>query len=757
MKKFAKIFAMIAVCFVCVLGFTACGKPKDNSIVSAVVKSGLETSIVKDEQLETSNVVVTVKYKDGKTKDISATDLDFSTIDTTTVGEKTLTITYKDYSFDVTITVVANQQSLLSIFQLTSGLVTDYNTKKASDGELERFEDGTQDLLAGQQNTFHFRIKAAGNSSDGGRIEGLTEIDTIIKVEILRDSAWVELSGAQLEEYVAVNTVGAKFDFEEKAIGEKFRITVRPVNAQEGIPESQISFTQEIKVIDAFNVYTAKDLCVYDNSKEVKSTEGFDWTSFKQENGYAGITVKGMVLQGDIYVTAEDVPSEIFWDKNRADNKSRFNTVVGSNLNGVTEKTLQGTPIDKDGIGIYTRIISDGDEFNFYGNYFTVNFSNFPKMIVDQYIDGTSGTTYHYVYQPKDDSKEEKDKASMMTAHLTAFYTLKFSEQTQITKETSVNWSNIAFYGNGGYEDQKVYENSGGILMMKNEDINFTATNTVTNNFYIGYFFEYGDADNQYVGNYEVNKCRGFNSYQCLFYFYGAKNVKIVDSTFQNAGGPAIIADHVDPDEDENYPTGIDIINSTIESKVTGAEPWFATYGATEQIVQIIAMNAAFAGESRGLIAKEDNKSYLNLVLIIKSSHAEGMTSERVNGYARIFENQTDYDAFYDESNPTSNIFGLELDKNVKNWNNYANFIDVGMGTTGLETAVLTISALKGNVYFQDAKTGKYTDATTIQKGQRRGDPYCATVGNRISASTNYVNVYLSNGMGAVLGTYANS
>lgn len=738
MKKFAKIFAMIAVCFVCVLGFTACGKPKDNPIVSALVKSGLETSIVKNEQLETSDVVVTVKYKDGTTKDVSATDLEFSTVDTTTIGNKTLTITYKDYSFDVTIKVVANQQSLIPIMEITSDLVTKFNDNKKSDnGELIRFEDGSQDLLAGQQNTFHFNISATGLNDDGTRRSGITEFDTEVKVEILRDSAWVEISGAQLEEYVLINTIGAKFNFKEKAIGEKFRITVKALNVQEGTAESQVSFTQEIKVVDAFNVYTAKDLCVFDNARGKGVEDSYDWSSFKQANGYEGITVKGMVLQSEIEVTSEDVPSEVFWQAG-----SDFNTVVGMNLKGITKETLAGTPRDKGGRGIYTRIMSDGEEFNFYGNYFAVNLKNFPKMLVDfDILDGE--TKNHFA---------SEEAQSMMTAHLCLFYTGKLDNQTIVNK-TSSAWSNIAFYGNGGLELGKTYENSGGLLLMKNDAVNFTAENTVTNNFYIGYFMQRGDSNNSLVGNYEIKNCRGFNSYQCLFYFWGAKNVKIVNSTFKNAGGPAIIADHVDPDENENYPTGIDIINSTIESKVKGDEPWFGTYGAGSLVANIFALNAGFAGESRDVVTREKSKdpsdnneyNYINLVLVYKSSANTGVSSERVHGYARIFENMNDYNSFYSTEDPQKTTYGLDLD--AKNHISGRNYSDVAMSSFDASTGL-------GNLYFEDSKTGKYTDAGSIQGS---GDPYSATVGNRISAQTKYMNVYIFNGMGAILGTFANN
>lgn len=743
MKKIAKIFTMFALCFVCVLGFTACGK---NPIVSATVKSGLVTTIVKNEQVVTDDVVVTLKYKDGTTKEVSAVDLEFSTIDTTVSGEKTLKITYKaeKYSFNVTINVVENARELISISYLESELLTDFETNRDDDGEKTQFNDKSQMLLAGQQNTFHFRLLAIGEDQNGEIVRGdeIPEIDTEIKVEILRNAEYVVLSGDELEEYVKVNTVNAKFNFETKAIGEQFRISVKAKNVSELVfDESEVKFVAELKVVDAFNVYNAKDLCVYDNAKEKGLTEDrYDWSSFKIENGYNGISVNGIVLQSRIELTADDVTSEVFWQRGTDD----FNTVVGYKLPGITAETLEGTPRDRNDFGIYTRVVSDGEEFNFYGNYFTVDAKNFPKMIVESDILKKSGET-HFA---------SEEASSMMTAHLCLFKNVKLESET-ITKQTSANWSNLAFYGNGGLDNAKIYENSGGLLLMKNDEVNFKSNNTVMNMFYIGYFMQRGDAGNQFVGNYEINKCNGYDSYQCLFYFWGAKHVKIVDSTFKNAGGPAIIADHLDPEnynkegEEKSYPTDIDIVNSTIESKVTGEEPWFATYGATQIVGTIFALNAGFTGETKGLVTQEKDsqnatRNYINLVLVYKSGSAQGMTSERVYGSARIFEKQADYDSFYSTENPQKTVYGFDL--YAKNHISGNNYVDVAMSSFNASSGV-------GNIYFEDSKTGKYADAGTIQS-PGSGDPYCASVGERISAQTKYMNVYIFNGMGAILGTY---
>lgn len=754
MKKFAKIFTMIAICFVCAFGFVACGK---NLIVSAVVKNGtLITTVVKGGTVDTSATEVVLTYKDKTTKEVTAADLSFSNVDTATVGTKKLTITYskENYSFDVEITVVASEADVVSVISLESELVQEFNAKKNATGnERIEFMNHNDYLYAGTENTFHFRIKATGIDLEGNRLTGLKKVRTDVTVSVLKYSNWVVLSKEDVADYMTINTEDATFNFKDKATEEEaFRITVKAANPAAGMEEANVSFTAEVKVIDAFNVYTAKELSAYDNST-AGNEKVFDWTAIKQEAGVAGKTINAVILQSDISVTRNDVPAEVFWNKN-SENFSSFSADK--------QKALLGTTIDRNGYGLYKRFISDGDEFQFIGNFFTVDFSAFPKMV------GESKEANTLV---------DVEKQQIITSHFCAFYNRKADENKDFTKQTTTKWKNVAFVGNGGLSEDPVESitNSGGLLMMKNHSINFEGNNTISNNFYIGYFFELGEEYGQFEGNYVVDSCRGYYSYQCLFYMWGAKHTIIRDSEFKHASGPAIIADHVGANTsgDGGQISRIDVINSTIESKVTTASPWLINYGATDIITQISQANSAIYAVENATIGKSLShgtkdideggttpKKYevFDLVALIKSSSNEGASTGRVQGYVRFFDNQEAYNKFYATGEGhEETTYGLDMMKTSLNYMKQINFAD----------AIMPGGPAAGNIYFQDALTGKFVDASTAQavgaaiasgtpkkeavliKGS---DKNVAEAGSRLTTNSKYVNIYIPTGMGAIFG-----
>lgn len=736
MKKFAKIFTMIAICFVCAFGFVACGK---NPIVSAVVKSGtLATAVVKNETIDTSNVKVVLTYKDKTTKEVTAADLKFSDVDTSTTGEKDLTITYEkeNYSFVVKVKVVATEMDVNSIISLTSELLRDFNENKNATDEYISFKDQAGMILVGNQNEFNFRIAAAGKDALGKRIENLTQFRTIVTLERLVNQGYQAVNEDAVEDWVTINTIGATFKFKDNAIGEQFRISVKAANPDESAEENQVGFMAEVKIVDAFNVYTAKELSVYDNARENGRKESFDWSAIKTELGLTNVKVNGIVLQDRIVITKDDVPADVFW----TDNTPSFDAsakVLDDDLEKA-KNILRGTPIDYRGQGLFTRKISDGEEFNFYGNYFTVDLKEFPKMVM-------GGTELNdadgYVL-----AGNETTGGKMMTAHLCVFYNYKGA--VQFTKQTVSNWENLGFYGNGGLSKNKTeeYTNSGGIILMKSNDVNFKATNTLTNNFYIGYFFMKGEP-NDLEGHFVVDNCRGFNSYQCLFYLYGAKDVTIKLSEFKSAGGPAIIADHVGHDSSGQggYPTNIKLIESEIESKVTGKEPWFATYNASAIVTMLASMNAGLYSKEKEDLGKDlivgqtkDGSQQMNIALIFKSSKMQSVTPYRILGTAKVYNTVADYEA-------NKQIYALDLDHNAQNHASKQNMIDIAMGTLKPDPNMGAI----GNIYFQDILTGKYVDAGTAQG---TGDPTSAPAGERLTAESKYVNVYFYLGMAGVFG-----
>ena len=707
MKKVQKTLLVISFIFLSVLALTACNEA--DKIKSAIVKSGtLETTIIKGETLDTSNVIAVVTYKNGEIEEVPASQLTFGAVDTSNVGNVTLKITYKDYSFNVTISVVATEADVNSIISLESQLLTDYNSNKSEQSnEQEQFMDGNQPLYVGDDNAFNFRIKASGIDPKGELVSNLEKVRTIVTVELKNaDNTYTILSGDALTNMVSIDTENTTLDFTEQALGKEFRVTVKAANADEGYEENATKFTTNLVVVDAYNVYTAKELSVYDNFKS-------GWAEIKAELGLTDVNVNGIVLQNDVLITKDDVRQDLFWTKD---------TPNYSTVQAKTDLTLEGTPIDDGGTGIYHRTIKDGEEFNFYGNYFSVNLSAFPKMIAE----GKNGSSVVQV----------GDNAEYMTAHLCVFYTTNNSS-SKIQSPTQVNWENLYFIGNGELNADPL--NSGAILLMKNTEVNFNAYNTVMHNFYIGYFMQLGDVNNEFDGEYVIDSCKGYNSYQCLFYSWGAEHLVIKNSEFKNAGGPAIIVDHCNMQNNNpetGNPSRVDIVNSNIESKVTGKEPWFTVYGATEIVGQLTQAEMLYDGTA-GLpdtgktifagYADENGKpvGQLNLICAMKSGEAQGLTASRIKGYVRVFNTEDDYNRYYEGD--TTVTYGLDMEK---------------------EDSLITKAMSNGVNYLESNGNGGYINsgfAENHDSSFMQGKSY---------ADGDYLNIYTYLGMGAMIGLY---
>ena len=684
MKKVSKILLSVLFCITAVFAVSACGKAK---IVSATVKAHtLATTVVRgDEDFTTANTVVVLVYDNKDTKEIPATELKFSEIDITTVGNKTLTITYEeeDYSFDVTIKVVASEADVNSIEQLESVLLNEYNSKRNATDEQISFKDKNEPLYVGDDNRFHFRIVASGVDGAGNQVE-LTEdskVRTNIKVERIDEEGsnvtYTLLEGTALTDMVALDTENTTLDFTEAAIGKNFRVTVSAVNS-DPIYEEFTTFTAEnIEVVDGYNVYEEYELSLFDNYAG-DDAERPDWTTFKATHNLTGINVNGLILQRDMTLKAEHVAPNSLWSTS-SPNYSAVRSKVPSEINFI------GTPIDYANTGLFNRVVPNGEQFNFIGNYFQLNLSQFPKMVVEYDDAGHDGVGKGYV-------SAIENQESYMTAHLSVFRTESADPENTavITAPTAINYKNFNFYGNGALNSKP--ENSGAIILMKSKEINCNAYNTIMNNFYIGYFFDYGNDiktigtpnHNSNIGQYVVDSCKGYGSYQCLFYFYGAEHVIIRDSEFKTAGGPAIIADHVLGNSTNPHETGhtttIDVINSHIESKVNSQSPWFSNYGMSPYVAQMEDIEGVFNG-TNGLPAtgksiipeytKDDHGNDIALLDMVALFKADGISlDKRIQGYIRFFETEEDYEKHYGLNGKTQEnmTYGLDMYDSTNHW-----------------------------------------------------------------------------------------
>ncbi len=690
MKRLSKFIIALVLTLVAGFSVSACGK---NEVTSAKVISGLDYSIVRNKTIDTSNVKVMATYSKGDTKTFTSSDLSFSEISTEELGEQTLTITIdpENFKFDVKINVVATEADVNAITQLESELLTEFKANRSIDANSkEGFYDQTQPLRVGDDNAFDFRLKVSGIATDGNTlIEDIQSVRTIVKVEMKEGNDYVELtptSTPAIETMVDVNSINAVLDFTEQAIGHDFRVTVTAKNPDEDYDLTSYSFTANLTVIDGFNVYDATDLSIFDNynvegnARNDYAYKGSGWTAYHEivKSRYNMTddqikAVKTFIFQDDIEITAENVREDVFWKEGQSNYEEK---------QGYTNQTLAGTPHNSDGKGIFQRSFEDGEQVSIVGNYFAINASTFPLMVVGYDEDGvncdTEGngegiTSYFSLFRCE--PKEKEDRGNLTTRNCGA--------------GTKMTYDTLSFIGNAPVSGD--VRKSGGLCLMKHRVMDLYGYNTTAQNFYITYYFDLGNPNlNEETGKYDngnfvVEKCKGYDSYQSLLYLYGARFTTIIDSEFKTAGGPAILIDSLENDDEIYEYDGrlgpvLNLVNSTFESLVSGEEPWFNEYNAGTAVGLISLYDKFLRGdfydennektdiyentETTIIADTQKGVNRINIVAIIMDGGKVLSNPDRLSGGIFMFDDMDEYKTYYglDGKTPVHNVNGMNLD-----------------------------------------------------------------------------------------------
>lgn len=687
MKKYLKLFVTFVMVLSSIVIMSAC-KPK---IEKGYVKTGtIETTIAKGDTLITDNVIAVYTYSDKSVVEVEASKLKFSDFSSEQVGTKKLTITYDNYSFDIDIKIVATEADVNSITTLSSRLLEDYEERKGDqENKQEQFIMQNEPIYVGDDNKFDFRIFATGIDGSGNLQSNITKVRTDIIVKLKNGNSSQLLTDDNLANYVVIDSENTTLDFTEEAVGKDFEVEVSARNVNTLYTSNQTSFTATLRVVDGYNVYNAKDLSVYDNYYT-----SYDNIRPTNEN------VNAIILQNDIIITKDDVRQDAFWTNSHPN----YSTALTK-----TDQTVEGTPIDYDGTGIYHRKMRSGETFGMYGNYFKIDVSNFPKMVVE-FESASNGVNV--------------ENSEYMTAHLCLFYTENISEVTEANKSTlepsTLIHENIYFYGNGALNNQPT--NSGALIASKVDKTNYIAKNNITHNFYIANFIRNNSEIGDKEGYNVIDSCKAYNSYQTLVYSWGCKNLKMIDCEYKYAGGPAMIVDHVKPNEDNGgYPSYIDCINCDIASIVSGKEPWFVTYGASSLVMGLMTADQLYTGlipngegDMISNTLPQNNKTLVttnivdgepvnsvNLMVAMKSGSAQSLTVEKINGYVRMFDTVDDYNAYYGLNGVSKSTTAYGLD------------FTHGDDTNSIQNKVFgkTTSSNDGILYFESAKSGGYINS----------------------------------------------
>lgn len=802
MKKIAKFITSIMLCIVCACMIVACDEKKIASI--ELEDNTLRTKIYVGQELDTSKVVVTVTYEDKTTKKVKSAELEFSTIDTSKAGTEKLTITYKDFSVDVNITILAPGTSdtvayfgsdLINAFKDKGSAKTEKNTEFTKLGITHK---------TGDDNALDLGIRTEGLDETDSRVD--VDADIVFTFKIWDETAneWKELLTETEDTAVKYATyiegiTNTTVDFTEAAVGKKFEITAKLADSakyDKGMIGDNPQLRLVTDVIDGYNVYNTRDLSLYDNYNE----KGH-WTDLKTQWGLLDVaSPNALILQRDINITDADIPASNFWTQEELYNNGSLKSEFAHDGNTYAEKHAIGSMKDEHRY-IYCRAVADEDNFAMYGNYFDINAQSLTKAVYGLDTDDSTGK-YWYV----DDAQGANSYVCM---HKTLFKVHgtqrdsngKYDEEARVfekyASQGTAIFQDINFIGNG--KRSKDPKDSGGVILCKARGVNFTADNTIAKDFNIIWFTEYGanytgaatiDSKGQLIGNelqkyiamegnddkvvaimeqngqtcttknakYTYTNNKGYNSYNTHFYFWGG-NVYMENNIMHGAGGPVMIADHVSDGYIKHVPQGkdttmwiggqptyINIVNCDYESMVNGQEPWFVTFGTavTSVVSKFSAIDAMYAESTKTML----NDGHMNMILIYKHGKKEMADAGFSRGYCRAFDSVEDYNSYYATGKLAdgSSYYGYDRSIDWTKSNRY--LVSKGvLGDYAGGAAQANLTSMLNNSEATPAEEMRYENSTT-------GISDDVAKINKNTYGGKYLNLYMSNGFGAMFKMY---
>ncbi len=618
------------------------------------------TSVTKD---TFTGLSVEITYLSGNKVVVALADLTFSNIDTSSLGIKTVIVTFKDKknnedgstSFNVS---VVNPKLEIASFTKPESILT-YEKNNAQAGSIAYGEAGFSGTYVnkkdfytvGSYNVFKFLPQLETQAENGGT-KVHTEYYSDVTVYSLNGSNQTELSvvkdPASTNAYyydgnvlmVTVNTYTGSYQFAKAANGKQFKISVLP-SADAFIIDSQtVAAELALTVVDAYNVYSPKELSVIDNCGD--DTEGFyahySWDDFKKANGIPLDSkdtdtddINGIVLHNSVHVSADDMPHQYIY-------------ILEKDIiykNGDEETTIKaGTRYLRDGAEIYRRVSDDG--FLIEGNFFTIDTIKFPLVPSKEVFGEDSGRDYG---------------SDFSNSTLIRF-------DSSSSNESRISISNIQLVGNAprnNYTDSKGnLVSCGGLILMKSAyyakvDVN----NAIGNSYFISYYSEF-------YAELNITDVKCYNSYQNAAMVWSTATLNVNRCYFDGAGGPFIIAQSNDDDITKYWHKPVVNVDSAtiMETHLTGSETWFASVNASGIVAQMRALSASLQSAGLGTFVNPDgtNKNTMNIkaVLMAEGSDAQvivtGVDAEGTlligsDGIVRLKGNEY-WDAIYSSVSP---------------------------------------------------------------------------------------------------------
>ena len=616
-----------------------------NDVVSAVIGGEFKTSYEVDDTVDLTGMTVTLTYEEGEVIVLTHESLTALAVDMSTAGKKDVVVSFNDpindeedfVSFDITVVkrdVVTHfeKPSDLSAFDSDNRVAGTHSYGQS--GFAGEFAVGGQLYVIGDDNAFVMLPSLAVD--DNGVDKDLEKFYQDVEIYVFVDGEYVltEKSAINATNYtytldtetvVTVDTYNGEYLFAKPF--DKVKISVKPSVAYYKNAETLNPVVLEAKVIDAYNVYTADELSIIDNS----GRQG--WVDLKTELGLNGIYPAGIVLHNDIAIKYTNVPADFFY---QSEDEVQYRNTITGEIKSYSD--VAGMRYLVDGTSIYERITPD--DFTIQGNFFTISVSDFPLVASPSIFGENSEKDYGADY-------------SNATLFRFAATTEPWLSDDAVTDKSVVVIENLALIGNAGRDSwvvEKVQGESissatelvtaGGLIMLKSSlHAHTTFNNVINNSFFISYFPDY-------QGKMYVNNSKAYDSYQNAAFVWADSYFELNDCFINGTGGPVIIAQSVQPDsQGPHYSPKIFVNNTVTETHVTGQEIWFDSIGATTIVGDIKALGAGLeqlingAGQLMGVsnlhASFVDSEGKMNIVgaLMSNANNAtEALTDIAVQG-----------------------------------------------------------------------------------------------------------------------------
>ena len=560
MKKL--LLATILLVLTTAILLTGCSGQKE---IQSISLDGLKTEYEIGETPDFSGVTATITYNDGSTKQATAAELQFGTIDTSTSGKKSLTVTYEKFTETFTITVKSEAVD-------PSGFIVDVETPaslSSLSAKKDLFLNKEYGYVVGDDNPFFFKLKLTILDANNEIVE---ETNYTSFSQVYLDGTL--LKGDSLATYVTIDEENNSFDFTDAAIGKTFKLTTRPLDGVEG-REEDMTRSLTVTVVNGLNIYEAWELNYITNYNEFdfKGEAGIDMTQVEIVDKFLatkGATrpekLEGIVLHNDLTIEREDLPAEYFLDSNRDgefwdylslfshDNDSESKT-FGVYGNYFTIYTYKLPNVCESGTGNQGDLVSNGQLFMFTRtlpkeNPETFDYSQYSFKMSNLYL--------------KDDNPSS-DNAEMAGRDMRGLIAMKLLHQVCDIENIRVEAFYISFFVNGDFTVANVNESK--------------FYNSWQNHIYLWCDNRLQSANDEPLENYVP------------------ATLNITNSEVTKSGGPIIIAQSPNLDKPKQAKSGPRVSideNTEIWTYVTGEEAWFKGMYATQIAQEIKALGYLF-------------------------------------------------------------------------------------------------------------------------------------------------------------------